>query len=201
MIGWQEACLRATYSGTPFSLSSPDPENVNPLDILVPLSRLERWNGHAAVSYTVGQHVLMVSAVVPRRFALEALLHDAAEAYIGDWSRPLRQLFGEQYRQVEEPIDWAIAQRFRLPSLYPDEVRVADDRMMATEFRDIMPPQSFTVDSEPFPERLLPWKRSRVLLALVERFEELSGEHIDRRLLPATRKQWLRKLMPWGSAA
>jgi hypothetical protein len=199
--GWEVGCLRATYSGTPFSLSNPDPGNVNPLDILVPLSRLERWGGHCQVDFTVGQHSWLVSQQVPRRFALAGLLHDAAEAYIGDLSRPFRQLLGDRYREIEEPIEWAIAKRFGLESLYPPEIRVADDRMLATELRDVMPPQGFTFDREPYVERLIPWKRKRVLLQLVERFEELTGENIDRRLLPRSRKQWLETYMPFAKAS
>lgn len=49
-----------------------------------------RFGGHTCEFYSVAEHCVRVARLVPERYRLEALLHDAAEAYIGDVVRPLK---------------------------------------------------------------------------------------------------------------
>lgn len=87
-----------TASGRRFDLASPTAAMVD-FDTDVPdaLARLARFTGHiAAGPYSVAQHsVLCCEAVMMETgdplAAAYALLHDAHEAYIGDWSTPLKQ--------------------------------------------------------------------------------------------------------------
>lgn len=185
------ATLRVTFSGTPFSLAHPDPQNVNPLDIAVALSRLPRWGGHCLTDYVVAQHAVLAADSVPPAFALAALLHDAAEAYTGDIPRPLRVLLGPVLDEIEARINAAICQRFSLADLMPPEVRAIDERLLATEQRDLLTPAERLSAAQPFATRIFPWKRRASLIAFVDRFETLSGELIDRRQLPKKRKHVL----------
>lgn len=190
------ATLRATYSGTPFDLANPDPESVVPLDIVVTLSRMERWSCHCRTTYTVGQHSILASYLVPPRFALAALLHDATETYTGDINRPLRFLLGPVFERIEATIAWAICQRFSLETLMPPEVRAVDERLLATERRDLLAPNDVLCYAEPYTMSIFPWGRRATLRAFVNRFEELTGQRelIDRRLLPLKRKHMLGRL-------
>src|SRR5689334_10911717 len=77
-----------TFSGEPFWPLDPQPEDIRIVDIAHALSLQCRFNGHTKFHYSVAQHSLIMSFNVPLQFALEALLHDAAEAYIGDLIRP-----------------------------------------------------------------------------------------------------------------
>lgn len=75
-----------------FSMTADD---IDITDIMHSLSFINRYNGHTKFPYTVAQHSVYVAQLEYKhsqnaRQALAALLHDAAEAYIGDIVRPLK---------------------------------------------------------------------------------------------------------------
>lgn len=144
-----------TASGRPFWPLDPQPEDIRFGDIANGLSRLCRYNGqlHPCVEhYSVAQHSVLVSLHVPPEFALEALLHDAAEAYVGDMVRPLK-LKNDQYRNDENLVDSMIRAKFDLPSVCSDVVKAADNVACATEKRDLLT-ETNGVDWGSLPE---PW--------------------------------------------
>lgn len=127
-----------TQSGRSINLLQPDPALISIEDIAHGLSHLCRFTGHTRVFYSVAEHSLEVSYAVPAKYALEALLHDATEAYLGDVSSPLKALLPE-YRLLEHGMDQAIRKRFGLPAMQSPYVKHADLCMLATERRDLMP--------------------------------------------------------------
>jgi len=127
-----------TASGRYFDFIDPSVRDIHITDIARALSRICRFTGHTAQFYSVAQHSVLVSHVVPKRFALEGLLHDASEAYLGDVSSPLKQLLPD-YRDIERRVEDAIRLKFRLSSSAADSVKDADLRLLVTEKRDIMP--------------------------------------------------------------
>lgn len=64
----------------------PDVELLDIRDIAYGLSRQTRFNGHIPI--TIAQHSVMVSNMCSSKNKLAGLMHDAAEAYFGDWIRP-----------------------------------------------------------------------------------------------------------------
>lgn len=114
-----------TFTGREFNLASPTPEQVFIEDIAHALSQLCRFTGHTNQFYSVAQHSVAVSLRVPKEFALWGLLHDAAEAYVGDMSSPLKSICPE-YRGIEHNIMAAVCERFGLPYLEPLVVKEAD---------------------------------------------------------------------------
>ena len=131
-----------THSGIPFDVLDPDPEAVYIEDIATALSRLCRFGGHTDRFYSVAEHCLLVShAVEEYGCALEGLMHDAAEAYIGDLVRPVKQCL-PAFEEFEAGLQRAVARRFGLAPNYCDLTRVkeADLRMLATERQHLLEP-------------------------------------------------------------
>lgn len=96
------------------------------------LSNINRWTGHTSRPFSVAQHSLLVSHLVPPEFALGALLHDATEAYLGDIAAPLKSLLPEYQRLESSHWGW-IAEAFRLPRDMSPEVKYADMQALALE--------------------------------------------------------------------
>lgn len=77
--------------------------NVNLGDIAHSLARTYRYNGQADV--TVAQHCINVAYVAAtnsqdRNLILQAILHDAAEAYVGDIPRPIKKELQNIYNEI-----------------------------------------------------------------------------------------------------
>lgn len=121
-----------TYTGVHFDCWNIKQDDIRIHDIGVALGNVCRFSGHTPWHYSVAQHSLLMSYQVPERFALEALLHDAAEAYMGDVPAPIRSGLS-CYNAVMELVEAAIASKYGLVYPWPDKVIEADKRMFATE--------------------------------------------------------------------
>lgn len=173
-----------TYTGRQFDLVNPDPMLVDIEDIAHALSHTCRFGGHTEKFYSVAQHSWVVSATVAPEHAFLALLHDAAEAYIGDLIRPLKRLLCPQIDEIESRIQAAILARYEVE---PDEaalkaVKVADDRALATEMRDLFPMEYFWKHamglSEPLTEKIYAMSNpGRVKYCFLHRFRMLRTAH------------------------
>lgn len=128
-----------TFSGKRFAPARPLPELFDIRDIAHSLSLLCRFNGHCRVFYSVAEHSVRVSRLLPDRLARWGLLHDLGEAYLGDLPRPIKAQF-PLFVEIEENLLTIAASVFGLPWPMPPEVKAADDVLLATEFRDLMAP-------------------------------------------------------------
>ena len=118
---------------------SPRPEEVEIEHIAHALSQINRYTGHTRFPVSVAQHAVLCSLLAPSEVALEALLHDAAEAYVGDLSRPVKQWLRARdpsWDILEDLNARVIARRFDLRYPWPAAVAVADNAALAIEVRN-----------------------------------------------------------------
>lgn len=146
---WHPANMKPwiqTYSGRCALLLSPHPDMVSIDDIAVALSNQCRFLGHVRSFYSVAQHSVVVSRAVPNFLALAALLHDAAEAYVGDMPRPLKRHTecGSLFQRLEARWQTTIEYHFGLEEglLDHEAIMIADCRALLAEKRDLLPAQS-----------------------------------------------------------
>lgn len=129
----QQGSWMQTFTGHQFWPLDPHPEDIFIEDIAHALSNICRYGGHVDRFYSVAEHSWLLSKYISKENAAWALMHDAAEAYIGDMVRPLKKSM-LSFGNIETQILKAIAIRFDLPGYtYPQEVTEADNRILLTE--------------------------------------------------------------------
>lgn len=124
------------HSGRVIDILAPMRDAIDIEDIAHALSNLCRWSGQCDGFYSVAQHSVIVSEIVPPEHALEGLLHDGTEAFLVDLPSPLKALLPD-YKSIEERLARVIASRFGLPATPTRCVKVADTLVAATERRDL----------------------------------------------------------------
>lgn len=165
-----------TASGLYFNLLEPDGSDISIQDIAHGLSHICRFTGHVRTFYSVAEHSYHASYLVPEEHALAALMHDAAEAYLGDVASPLKRQLPD-YKAIEAKVEAAIFARFNLPAVLPDCVKHADRVLLATEKRDLMPANRDTWTDlsgiEPMPMQIIPMSAEIARQKFFERFVDL----------------------------
>ncbi len=141
MIRPRHGTWMQTFTGRKFYPLDPRPEDIVIADVAHGLAMTCRYGGHTQRYYSVAEHCVLVSQLVPPEYALEGLLHDSAEAYIGDMVRPLKhQPEMVQFRQAEAVIEIAIRVRFDLrvtPACWA-VVKDIDNRILVDEIGALM---------------------------------------------------------------
>lgn len=134
-----------TYTGKDFDPLNPQEDLIDICDIAHALSLLCRANGHFISFYSVGQHCINCSEEAAargysKRLQLACLLHDAAESYMADVTRPVKTLL-PAYKEAEEHLLAQIYKKYLNTPLQREEeqaVRAIDDDMLRYEFSRLM---------------------------------------------------------------
>lgn len=165
-----------TRSRKHFDYVNPQAATISMIDITSGLANECRYAGQCSSFYSVAQHSVLASYLVSEACALEALMHDAAEAYCKDIPRPMKELLPD-YKRIERRVDLAIRVRYQLPPECSEEVKHADLVMLATERRDLLPaddtPWLLLKDITPSPSRIEPWTPEVSYARFWQRFSEL----------------------------
>lgn len=169
-----------TFSGDFIRPLDPDPADIHIEDIAHALSNQCRWTGHTSRFYSVAEHSLHVAALVPDELSLNALLHDASEAYLADLARPIKKAdgLGTIYLEVEARLQAAIAVRFGISEdpLSHAEVKEADERMLWAEAKTLLPVLG---EQMPDPGFMCPrpqcWQPEEVEAIFLDSFREFSA--------------------------
>lgn len=184
-----------TATGRRFYPAAPAAADVDILDIAHGLSLLCRFGGHIRTFYSVAEHSVRVAAALGAAghdagVMFGGLMHDAAEAYLGDVIWPVKQLLPD-YRALERGVEAAIAARFGLTGVAAGEIKRFDLRMLSTEKRDLTCAAAagaghdaskeaaahderwHSDDFAPLPDRIEPWSPVFARAAFLTLFDDL----------------------------
>ncbi len=163
-----------THSGRRVYFLQPSAQMIAPADLAWHLAHQCRFNGASSSFYSVAQHCVIGSKLAERLghsklIQLGVLLHDAAEAYIGDLVSPLKLALGDEamarYHEVEKRllvsiytragIDWASP---KLTDDYWATIKQIDHWLLAAERVTLMPDEpSWAPPLHPDLPRVHPW--------------------------------------------
>lgn len=129
-----------TRSGKRVTFLDPKPDDIDIRDIAYSLANQCRFNGHCSAFYSVAEHSVHVSSLLPRELQLGGLLHDAAEAFVGDIPSPIKQ-FVPNLRDIEDSIVRVIFEKFGcLDALERyNEIKQVDLQQLYTEAHYLLP--------------------------------------------------------------
>ena len=127
-----------TYSGIRFFPEDPRPHMICMDDIAHALSLSCRYNGQCRRFYSVAEHSVLVSTMVPPELALPALLHDAAEAYVGDIVRGVKHLV-QGFAEIEDKILSVILLKYGCCPVLDPAIKQADEAVLYWEKQVLMP--------------------------------------------------------------
>jgi hypothetical protein len=151
-----------TYTGKKFYPLDPRPEDICIEDIAHALALTCRYNGHCKFFYSVAEHSVrsisttdLLPELAEQRWLL---MHDAAEAYIGDVPRPIKPMLSE-FKEIENYILKVIGFKFQLGNIPHNKIERADRILLSTEKRDVMVSGTewFIPLPNPMEKRIIPW--------------------------------------------
>lgn len=136
---------KALPSGRAIDLLNPSEYTFTITEVNELLSKVRRFNGYGI---TVAQHSVIVAETILKitsnpYLAMMGLLHDTAEAYIGDISTPVKQVLGDKLSQLETSIQSAIISQLfpqanYLTSGYEVVVKWVDMMALRYELNDLI---------------------------------------------------------------
>lgn len=175
--------FRVNASGGQWWPLDPRPDDFSIEDIAHHLALTCRYGGATRFFYSVAEHSVLVSYHVPPHLALHGLLHDAAEAVVGDTIQPIKMLpEWEAVRRVEDLNFRAICRRFGLAwgSEIDEVVGEVDRRLVTDEVEALIPGGAAYLEQKGWPmgERLgadvVAYSPERAEVAFMLRYLELT---------------------------
>lgn len=133
-----------TFTGKQLYWEHVEDHDFDVVDIAHALSMKCRWSGHTRKFYSVAQHSVMVSQLVPDEHKMDALFHDLSEAYMPDFPSPLKWYLRDKgftvLSDMEKRLEAAAAKKLGLKFPRDPSIKEADLILLSTESRDLMPP-------------------------------------------------------------
>ena len=126
-----------TVSGQYVNVVDPDPATILIEDIAHALAQIPRFGGHLKRQYSVAQHSVACCALAPEEFKLEALMHDASEAYLLDMPKPIKVNLPD-YQVIENRMQKIICEKFGLPFPMSKLVKNIDKDMLEFEWNTLV---------------------------------------------------------------
>ena len=113
-------------------------DEIDIVDIAHSLSLQCRFSGHCSRFYSVAEHSIYVSSLLPQEFKLAGLLHDASEAYLDDIPTPVKNQI-QDYKMYEYALMDKIFRKFNISYSYKNqEIKYADLTILYYEKKELM---------------------------------------------------------------
>lgn len=132
-------------SGIKYHFNDPQPDEIEITDIAMALANKCRFSGHTQY-FSVAEHSVCVAYRLPPHLRLAGLLHDAAEAYLGDIPSPIKYVLPD-YRLLEKLNEAAVFEKFGIAGTMKDfkaEIKHADLSALYTEAYYLLPSKAKT---------------------------------------------------------
>ena len=182
-----------TFTGKKMFLWDPRLEDIVIEDIAQALSNLCRFTGHCNTFSSVAQHSVHVSEIAAKELMPDpqgldmpriGLMYDAAEAYLGDLSTPLKNMLSG-FRRIEKGMEQAVSHRFGVPFPRPQEIKTIDTALLLAEAGHLLgePPDKWDAAGtiKPYPIEIYPWSPEKAKCEFLKRFDVLFGTTQDTR--------------------
>jgi hypothetical protein len=146
--------LILTYTGKHVNPLDLRPEDIDIRDIAHALACCNRFAGHCKRPISVAQHSVYVSRLCDDTpHALQALFHDASEAYLGDVTKWLKSTDEfTAYRDAEDRIQTQIYRQFGCPDLMHSFIAEVDKLMLRFEGQQAFGLRAWKVWTEQLPD-------------------------------------------------
>ena len=130
-------CIR-TFTGKYVNVFEPTPEMICIEDIAHALAQQPRFGGHLPTFYSVASHSLNCSYLAETsQEKLEALMHDASEAYLLDIPSPIKKRLNN-YKEIEHRLMVLIGEKFGFQWPMSDTMVTIDESMLVAEWNYLM---------------------------------------------------------------
>lgn len=162
--------------GSYFDFEAPHTSVFTIDDIAHGLAMTCRFAGQCKRHYSVAQHSVHVSEIVPADHAYQGLMHDAPEAFVGDMAKPLKVLLPE-YSVIEKRVERAVFDRFNVATPLPPSIKDADIVMLVTEQRQLMGNHddwNYCRGRTPLDFEIPEWTPDEAKARFLARFDELT---------------------------
>ena len=177
-----------SHSGRHVDLCDPRPDQICIEDIAHGLSMLCRFTGHVSTFYSVAQHSVLVARACPPHLRLQGLLHDAQEAYIGDWSTPLKASLSvcalADFRRMEARMIAAIGEALGIDLHHHPEVKYADRMALRSEAESLLsePIHGWFDLPESTMPKIVPWSPAKAREIFLTTFRYLTESEMPSRV-------------------
>lgn len=161
-----------TFSGTKFTPDNIHAGLINIVDLANGLGREPRFGNQTDTDYSVAQHSIHIAQEVwkkckeqhidPSKSMLEALLHDAHEAYSGDMPKPFKMKLHD-LQEFEAKINLAVFEAFGLDyTQISPFVKELDNKIVideALQLFSLVPPWARDFEHDRIGIEIVPWSK------------------------------------------
>jgi 5'-deoxynucleotidase YfbR-like HD superfamily hydrolase len=156
-----------TYSGKFINLMQPNADDITIEDIAIGLSRKFRFAGQTTHPLTVSQHLVNCMSMAHTELKLDALMHDAGEAFTSDVPKPIKMMI-PQFETMENELMRIIAMKFGCDNWNSESIKQLDRQLLEYEWS-----QHVIADIAPV------WSMEYALFRWCMAYEGLTGKKVN----------------------